>query len=337
MIDPASIKQAFFESVLWTAATSRDSGRRREMTGNVINLVGNEMLRDSNWPHPDSPLTDPDSKARLTYFLDHYGPAFQAQTLTQQVRAGIEIYYHRYHSILEEFLAGRGEILASQLLGRPDLRLIAPMPGIAIMLALLSGRLQAEESASLAPILLENLQHSRPDLARSMTPDQAGSIMANLVRRLLRNPVRFGVVTSSIQHEAHIVLNEVFRIIGLEIADWPIDPAGKDRLRQSFTDYTSFYHTVVTASDSSEIRLKPHRDLYSLALHQLGIPPADFGRVVGFEDSESGTIAIRTAGIGICAAVPFSETAHHNFEAATHIIPGGIPETLLIHHLFITL
>jgi beta-phosphoglucomutase-like phosphatase (HAD superfamily) len=70
--------------------------------------------------------------------------------------------------------------------------------------------------------------------------------------------------------------------------------------------------------------LKPHRDLYSIALHKLNVSQkTTLSKVIGFEDSESGTIAIRAAGIGKCIAVPFAETSGHNLDAATHICNDG--------------
>jgi beta-phosphoglucomutase-like phosphatase (HAD superfamily) len=92
---------------------------------------------------------------------------------------------------------------------------------------------------------------------------------------------------------------------------------------------------MITASDSSEIRLKPHRDLYSIALHRIGLGPEEFDQVIGFEDSESGTIAIRAAGVGCCVAVPFAETAGHDLSAASHIAKGGVPEAMLLEQLFL--
>ncbi len=336
MIRQENMKQAFFQAVLWTAAYNGDPNRRKEMTGNVINLVGREMVQDSQWPREKTKIDPSDLTLLVEYFITNYGAAFQADTVSAQVRAGIEVYYQRYHSILEEFLAGKGDELARDLLGNAETRLIAPMPGIAIFLALVRGLL-GEECVRLAPLLLELLERSMPMTARSISLDQAKNVLQQLNRRFSHAPLKTAVVTSSIHHEAHIVLSELFRVIGHEIENWPVSDSNKTRLLEAFHDYTGFYDTVITASDSSEIRLKPHRDLYSLALHQLGIPPKDFGKVVGFEDSESGTIAIRTAGIGVCVAVPFSETAHHDFKAATHTLHGGIPETLLVHHLFVKL
>ena len=92
---------------------------------------------------------------------------------------------------------------------------------------------------------------------------------------------------------------------------------------------------MITASDSNEIRLKPHRDLYSIALHKLGVPKNKFKHVIGFEDSESGSIAIRAAGIGLSVAVPFAQTSGHNMNTAAYICKNGLPEVILKHNLFL--
>jgi len=67
----------------------------------------------------------------------------------------------------------------------------------------------------------------------------------------------------------------------------------------------------------------------------MGIPPEQFHCVAGFEDSESGTIAIRAAGISVCCALPFAMTRNHQFEAATQVCPGGIPEVILLKNFFL--
>ena len=53
------------------------------------------------------------------------------------------------------------------------------------------------------------------------------------------------------------------------------------------------------------------------------------------EDSESGTIAIRAAGIGVCVAVPFADTTGHDLTAATYILHGQLPETILAYNCFL--
>ncbi len=150
------------------------------------------------------------------------------------------------------------------------------------------------------------------------------------------NPVKLALVTSSIAVEASIVLGEVFRVIVEELPAWPVSSERRRRLADGFSHLDQVYDARITASDSSEIRLKPHRDLYALALHRLGVGPGDFHRVMGFEDSESGVVAIRAAGIPICCALPFAMTQGHRFEAATHVCPGGLPEVMLLKHCFLS-
>jgi beta-phosphoglucomutase-like phosphatase (HAD superfamily) len=99
----------------------------------------------------------------------------------------------------------------------------------------------------------------------------------------------------------------------------------------------AYYDAILTASDSSEIRLKPHRDLYSIALHRLGLSPDDFDAVLGLEDSESGLIAIRGAGIGLAVAVPFAQTRGHDLAAAAKINHGGLPELMFEDHFCLAL
>ena len=130
-------------------------------------------------------------------------------------------------------------------------------------------------------------------------------------------------------------MNELFKVISLEIDSWQIPSERKSFLKNKFSRYTNIYDAFITADNSSEIRLKPHRDLYSLALYQLGIPKNKFDQVIGLEDSESGVTAIRSAGIGICVAVPFAKTSGHDLSAATYVLQGGLPELLLYHNLFI--
>ncbi|HSL89263.1 MAG TPA: hypothetical protein VK870_08175, partial [Ignavibacteriaceae bacterium] len=136
-------------------------------------------------------------------------------------------------------------------------------------------------------------------------------------------------------YEADIVLREVFKIIYTKLDKMISESDEKTKLLKRFNNYRNYYDAIVTASDSNEIRLKPHRDLYSIALYKLNVPREKFTQVVGFEDSESGTIAIRAAGIGLSIAVPFAETSGHNLKAATYICKSGLPEVILKHNLFL--
>jgi hypothetical protein len=167
--------------------------------------------------------------------------------------------------------------------------------------------------------------------------DKARKSFYDLCKHFVKDPLKAAVVTSSIYYEADIVLREVFKIIYAKLDKMLPVSAEKNLILNKFKDHGNYYDAVVTASDSNEIRLKPHRDLYSIALYKLNVPREKFDEVVGFEDSESGTIAIRAAGIGLSIAVPFAETSGHNLKAATYVCKGGLPEVILKHNLFLNL
>jgi beta-phosphoglucomutase-like phosphatase (HAD superfamily) len=130
-------------------------------------------------------------------------------------------------------------------------------------------------------------------------------------------------------------MNEVFNVLRKNIASLPLTQSKKELLLNKFSDFKNVYDAFITASDSNEIRLKPHRDLYSIALQQMSIHQNNFNSVIGFEDSESGTIAMRAAGINLAVALPFAQTKGHNLTAASFICNGGLAEVILKHKFFV--
>ena len=184
------------------------------------------------------------------------------------------------------------------------------MPGIPLFLSLLKGALKSPP---------ENF------------PKDKKTALKKLIKFFANKKIKIGLVTSSIFYEADIVLTEVFKKIQEEIKKWKIDKTEKNRLLKAFSSYKEFYDTVVTADDSHEIRLKPHRDLYSIALFNMNIPQEKFSEVIGFEDSTSGVIALRAAGIGKVVAVPSRESSTHNLSAASLICKKGVEEFLFEH------
>lgn len=189
--------------------------------------------------------------------------------------------------------------------------------------------LLGNEAENLAEKLIEEFKRKNTSTNTEFNVAEIKSILRNLGIYFENNPLKVAVVTSSIFYEADIVLSEVFNQMKLEIMSWKISEERKSEILKKFSSYQNYYDTVVTATDAYEFRLKPHRDLYSIALYRLGINKNDFDKVVGFEDSQSGTIAIRAAGIGCCVAVPFPQTQGHNLDAASYILWNGLPEFVL--------
>ena len=335
MIDAGYLRRSYFYAALWTIILGQDEQRISEVKNNLANLGCRAMLSDTQllelmasknftmaaW----SEITDS--------FLSKYGSGFRAESVSATVRAGIDIYYQIYHDILMEIKSGKGEELARQFLGSAEKRLIEPMPGIGIALSLMKGWLGAD-AAGVFDNLAADLEQKTGVQYNTDVLDAARKNTAALGLYFEQHPLKISVVTSSIHYEANIVMSEVCHVIQQQIDHWNIPDEKKSFIRQKFSSYRNVYDGFVTANDSSEIRLKPHRDLYSMALHVLGIPKEHFNRVAGFEDSESGTFAIRAAGIGLCVAVPFEKSKGHNLAAASFILPGGVPEALIVHNLF---
>lgn len=334
-IDPEALKRAYFQAAVWLLLNGQDKRRAEEVKNNLVNLGCQDVLMDEHLIQATKkPFSEPKMvESVVLYLLDRHRTKFHVKTFSDIVRAGIDIYYQRYHEILSLIEAGRGEHISEQILGRSDAHLIEPMPGVGEFLALVKGWL-GEEIENLLPMLIDKFRADTADDPH-LDKDDVKNKLITLGERFQRHPLKVAVVTSSILYEARVVLGEVFRVLKQQIEQWPISTARKKFLLEKFSDYHHIYDGFVTASDSSEIRLKPHRDLYSIALHQLGIPKERFNRVIGFEDSESGTIAIRAAGIGLCVAVPFADTQHHDLRAAAFVLKHGLPEALLRYHLFL--
>jgi len=327
-ISRGAFARSLLESALWTLIVGKDLKRREEVRATLVALNWSDLLED--------PITrellgrncfdKSESKVEVEKLLKKHKSALQLESFTQRVRAAVDIYYCRYHEILSAIAEGRGQELSAELLG--GRRLVEPMPGVAFFLSLIKGWL-GKDAGKLHDVLVEQ---ANPEFRRTAPKnEEAIARLTKLGEYFHRNPLAVGLVTSSIKYEADIVLNEIFSILREQISTWPV----RSDLAERFNNPAEFYDAYITASDSSEIRLKPHRDLYSIALHAMGLAREDLGAVVGFEDSESGTIAIRAAGIGLCVALPFADTHGHDFDAATFTLFGGLPQAVLEHNLFI--
>ncbi len=332
---PADCLRAYLHAAFWTLAQGRDENRRREVRANTVALGLGALLEDAEFRAATSAGRYAESEALA--LADRLAPSlldgFRAQSLNDRVRAAVDIYYMRYHMILNDIADGHGAEREREVLGTAHGHLIEPMPAIGLFLAALKGRIGAQ-MGNFAERLLEPLR------ARGIAGDWSDTAgfarrLAAVGRYLEAHPAPVAVVTSSIAYEARVVLGAVFGLLREDVAGWPVDDATKAQILQDFHNPEAFYDAFITASDSSEIRLKPHRDLYSIALQTLGLGHDDFPCVIGFEDSESGVTAIRAAGVGLSVAVPFADTEGHNLDAAARIMPGQLPEVLLGENCFL--
>lgn len=330
-IRPEAFMEALIHSAAWTLGHSPDESRRRDLTSMLDVLGMLELCDDPRFQKLSraSRYDDDETREAIRALAAERSHAFPATDFPRLTRASVEIYYQRYHELLAAVAKANGAPLPARLRAPSDGLLIQPMPGIGIYLALVSGLL-GEAAPAVLPRLTGHLAAHNID-----TPADAEARMRKMGVHFTRNPAKVALVTSSIAYEAEIVLGEVFRQLHDDVADWGISDEAIQRIQTRFKTPDRLYDAIITASDSCEMRLKPHRDLYSLALGRIGLHPDEFGDVVGFEDSESGTIAIRAAGISVCCALPFHMTTGHIFQAATHTCAGGLPEVILGHQCFL--
>ncbi len=335
---PEKSVRAFIYAALWTLLTGKDKQRQDDVRNNLINLGLAGVLSDEKFTALASSknISENDLTDAAEALFEGYGKNIATLHMSDYVRLAIDVYYQRYHHILERIKAGESRNLSTELFANPDKHLIEPMPGVEVFLPLVKGWL-GTDILNLYELLIASYE-KKSGLHYSL--ENQKSILRKLEALSLKfvlNPAKVAIVTSSIFYEADIVVAEVFKVLCDRIEKMNLPDRKIGFLLEKFNNYQDYYDGFVTASDSSEIRLKPHRDLYSIALHQLGMKSEQFKNVVGFEDSESGTIAIRAAGIGRCVAVPFAQTSGHNFAAASHICKGGLPEVILYHSLFTAL
>lgn len=324
------LKKSFIESAVWTLLIGSDNQRKDEVKSSLRALNCESILTNEKFIELKNKrtVTKTDLRNLYTHLQKKYKNSLSIVSFHDFVRASIEIYYQRYHEILLAVSKGKSRKVAGEILTDKNKHLIEPLAGVGIFLALVKGLL-GNEVVKVTDLLIEHYCRITNETKENINLRQINQKLLALSKKFESNPLKVAVVTSSIYYEANIVLTEVFNVLRDEVSSWDISKNRKKFIIEKFSNYKTFYDAFVTASDSNEIRLKPHRDLYSIALHHLGIESKDFDKVIGLEDSESGTIAIRSAGIGFCVAVPFVKSVGHNFEAASFVAKGGLPEVIL--------
>lgn len=331
------IIKSFLYAAGWTIVYGKDAKRKEEVLQNLNDFNCKDLSNDERILklNPSALPDDEDELQMSDYLFSKYKSKFKKPDFNSLVRIGIDVYYQRYHEILERIKLGEGKFIAENLFSDPDKHLIEAMPGIEIFLPMIKGLITSNEDVFFNQLLIDYEIKSGKKFPEKNI-DKARRSFKKLCNHFINNPLKVTIVTSSIFYEADIVLREVFKIISSRLDKIIPEDENKIVILDKLRDYKNYYDAIITASDSNEIRLKPHRDLYSIALYKLNVPREKFNEVVGFEDSESGTIAIRAAGIGLSVAVPFAETSGHNLKAATYVCKGGLPEVILKHNLFLS-
>lgn len=330
-IDPAAFRASVMEAWLWTLLAMRDRQRLAEVRRNMINCGAGAVLEDEEVRAAMSTPPAPEQRAHLISRLTaRYATLVQPPHAGAEVAAALDVYYQRYHDLLQHIEHGEGEKLARELLGGAR-HLIAPMPGYGIFMCVIKGWLDDAAARALAPLL--RAAHPRDPAPRACDADG----LARLARHFRAHPAKLALVTASIAYEAHVSMQEVMRVVRNEMAAWPLPPEQREQLCARVSAYRDVFDGFVTASDAWEARLKPHRDLYSIAMYQMSIPVECYQQCMAIEDTEPGIIAARAAGFGIAIALPNHDTTRQNYTKAARVLHGGLPELLLDHHLMLAL
>jgi beta-phosphoglucomutase-like phosphatase (HAD superfamily) len=336
-IDQLSLRQAFFEAVLWTLACMTDPQRRRDIAQDARNLGVAPLLADADFVRlTQSGTVNADNVGQhVGPYVAKFGGGFSCDHLGELVSAALDVYYCRYHAIMRKIEEGQGEELSHELLGTSGRRLIEPMPGYDVFIPLIKGWLGAEADSLFEPLRAYLLAHTE----LNHTPAEIDALRPRLTRlaeRFRRAPAKLALVTASIAYETHASMKEVIRVTAEQVQHWPVSAELRDRLAEHLADYRAVFDGFVCATDACEPRLKPHRDLYALALYQMSLPKSEYPFCVGLEDTEPGIISLRAAGIGCAIALPNHDTRRQDYSAATQVVRGGLPELMLVHNLFLT-
>lgn len=137
--------------------------------------------------------------------------------------------------------------------------------------------------------------------------------------------IKLGLVTSSVQKEAEIVMPIVFAGMGFHMP------------------FMEYYDSVVTASDNEmENYLKPHPMLYDIALTMMGLQHQSHRNgSFGIEDSTAGLKSVRAAGIGAVAVIHPGTKNHDKSFANLGIARldgeerGGLRDIMIRSRLFL--
>lgn len=325
-VDRAALCAAFIEALCWTTHCLRDTSRPSQVAQTAQRCGLRGLLDDPDFRRLErSGDLDEDALARSAAALTaRYGPAFRCAQPAEMVGAALDVYYMRYHSILRQLERGTADDPPGGPAvdaGRP---LVDAMPGYDVFLALVKGWLGPEAEALFEPLCAQLAE--RPPAADL---DDARERFLAAGRYFERCPARLALVTASIAFEARTVMRHVLCRVRERVADWPLSAQRREALLARLADERAAFDAFVTASDACEHRLKPHPDLYSLALRDMALPVEDYPFVVGLEDTEPGIVALRAAGVRCVIALPNRDTHRQNYAAAARVVRGGLPELLL--------
>ncbi|MEI7812275.1 MAG: hypothetical protein WCJ01_07605 [Ignavibacteria bacterium] len=331
-------KRAYFHSVLWTLILGPDQERKDQTRHNLQLLGCGEMLNDAKLAEYTAlkEFTKYNSNVITNYFLHKYGRNLNIHSFGNTVKAAEDIFYKRYFEILELIKLGEGHNLAEEILNEKDEYFVEPIAEVAVFFALIKGWL-GEEVETLFDQINNSLKVTDSQNYRISDIEQVKRNLIRLAKEFEADPARIAIVSSDTLYESTVIGTELLNLISTQVRLWKISDHKKNFIFDKLTDPQNIIDAIVTRGDINDIRLKPHRDLYSIALLKLGIPRTRFNEVLGIENNENGIIALRSAGIGLCVALPDSKYNMQSVASAAYVVSGGYPEIMLYYNCFMTI
>lgn len=270
------------------------------------------------------------NRTQLSRLLEEkYKEKLSIKGFYKMAMAGLDIFFSSYYEIL--YRAGSKD-KEYKLYTRGNI--VEPMPALEILLPLVKGWL-GDEAGNLSERLTETLPAKKSNIAGNINPKTLSEKLNNLSVKFGANQLKTAIVTSSGKFETNIFLSELMKRLVELTGEMNLSDQKKEFIINKYTKINNCYNAVVTRDDSSEYRVKPHRDLFSIAMKKMNVTKEMFDSVMGIEDTEHGTIAIRAAGAGLCIAMPFAEKSGHEYTAASWVADGGIPDLLISKNLFL--
>ena len=104
---------------------------------------------------------------------------------------------------------------------------------------------------------------------------------------------------------------------GLVLAIASSSPSRLIRAVVSQFSMAKYFSVIHSAED--EVNGKPHPAVYQTTIRRLGVPASD---CIAFEDSISGVLSAKTAGLSVIAVPALSEISRPEFQIADAILPS---------------
>ncbi|MCX8010289.1 MAG: hypothetical protein N3A61_04000, partial [Ignavibacteria bacterium] len=184
----SSLIKSFLYSVLWTLLIGKDESRKAEVKNNLFSFGLMNLLDDNKFRElQESPKINSNLLVNgLSHFVKKFSNNIELNSTNKIVRASIDIYYQRYHEILQSISQGKSNDIAEKILGNSTKHLIEPLPGITIFLALVKGLL-GSEAQNLSQLLYQEYLKKIPKPKNKISLQHITEVLSELSNKFENN------------------------------------------------------------------------------------------------------------------------------------------------------